>query len=158
MAVYKVKLSTYSVIISTVCLCILIYILWVVRERPFEFFTVLALTLFMVISALLYGPYKVEVTDGGLRYRSPAKSREINFKDIADIRPFQPTMGAMRLIGSGGFMGHYGLYREGDIGRYFASYGKSSDCFLVTLKDGRNIVLGCDNPLALVKEVRSKLE
>lgn len=63
--------------------------------------------------------------------------------DIAEVKLCQPTMGAIRICGSGGFFGWYGWFREGDIGKYFAYYGKSSDCFLVTLKDGRKYMLGC---------------
>ncbi|MBE6230681.1 MAG: hypothetical protein E7119_08940 [Bacteroidales bacterium] len=36
-------------------------------------------------------------------------------------------------------------FHEHDSGKYFAYYGRSSDCFLVELKDGRKYLLGCKN-------------
>ena len=69
---------------------------------------------------------------------------------VENVDLFQPTMGTYRLFGSGGFMGYWGLFREGGIGRYAAYYGKASDCFLVKLRNGDKYVLGCTNPSGMV--------
>ena len=67
-----------------------------------------------------------------------------------------PTMAKKRICGSGGWFGYYGWFSEPSIGKYFAYYGKASDCFLVTLKDGKKYVLGCESPDEMV-EVINKL-
>lgn len=64
-------------------------------------------------------------------------------------------MGAMRLFGSGGFMGYWGLFKEGDIGNYVGFYGKSSECFLVRMKNGDKYVLGCKKPEDIVDFISS---
>lgn len=66
-------------------------------------------------------------------------------------------MGERRIIGSGGWFGYYGRFSDREIGKYFAYYGKASDCFLVTLNDGRQYVLGCKNPGAMVEAISSRL-
>ena len=50
-------------------------------------------------------------------------------------------MGARRLFGSGGFFGYWGIFKEGDVGRYAAYFGKASDCFLVRMKNGDKYVV-----------------
>ena len=65
-------------------------------------------------------------------------------------------MAKKRICGSGGWFGYYGWFSEPSIGKYFAYYGKASDCFLVTLKDGKKYVLGCESPDEMV-EVINKL-
>ncbi len=60
-------------------------------------------------------------------------------------------------IGSGGFLGYWGWFAEKGLGRYFAYYGRKSDCFLVTLKDGRKYVLGCREASDLVGALGARL-
>ncbi len=66
-------------------------------------------------------------------------------------------MGTRRIAGSGGFMGYWGWFREGDIGKYFAYYGKASDCFLVTLRNGRRYMLGCNDAPEMVAAIQKEL-
>lgn len=78
--------------------------------------------------------------------------------DIADVKLCPPTMAARRIVGSGGWFGYYGWFSERDLGRYFAYYGKASDCFLVTLRDGRKYMLGCDDAPAMVEAIKDKMK
>ncbi|WP_300877569.1 PH domain-containing protein [uncultured Duncaniella sp.] len=66
-------------------------------------------------------------------------------------------MAEKRICGSGGFMGYWGWFSERDLGKYFAYYGKASDCFLVTMKDGRKYMLGCQNPAEMVDAINARL-
>lgn len=155
--VFKVRLSIFSTLLTVISLGVLIFVLISVRDRPFEFITVLIILLLMVISALLYAPYKIQLNNYKLTYRSPLRTRDININEIEEIKLFQPTMGAIRVFGSSGFMGYYGIFKEGDIGRYYASYGKASESFLITLKKGDKLVLGCENPQKVVSFVNDCL-
>lgn len=109
----------------------------------------------LVLSGLFYMPLSVSVDKEGVHVRRPLKVKTIPLNEIAEVKLCQPTMGAIRMCGSGGWLGWYGWFREGDIGQYFAYYGKSSDCFLLTLRDGRKYMLGCDDPSAMVEAIRS---
>ena len=50
------------------------------------------------------------------------------------------------------------IFKEGDIGRYYAFYGKASDCFLIRLKNGDKYMLGCENPAEMVRYIRSQIK
>ena len=78
--------------------------------------------------------------------------------DVKSVRLCSPTMGAIRIFGSGGFLGYWGWFKERDLGKYFAYYGRSSDCFLVELKDGRKYMLGCKNAPKMVDYIQSLIK
>lgn len=77
--------------------------------------------------------------------------------EVENVELFQPTMGAIRICASGGFMGYWGTFREGDIGNYYAFYGKASDCFLVRMKNGKKYVLGCNQPDKMIDYIKSQI-
>ncbi|MCM1349257.1 MAG: hypothetical protein NC338_07590 [Firmicutes bacterium] len=52
----------------------------------------------------------------------------------------------------------YKLFKEADVGRYYAFYGKASDCFLIRMKNGDKYVLGCENPGAMVDYIKSTMK
>ena len=74
-----------------------------------------------------------------------------------DDSPMPATMAEKRILGSGGVFGYWGWFREDSIGRYMAYYGKASDCFIVRLKDGKNYMLSCIDPLGMMEYIDSKL-
>lgn len=154
----SVSLSTFSIILTAIITgalvagCIVTY-----PEKP-AFMVILAVLALIVMSSLLYAPLSIEADPDKITVRSAMKSRYILMRDVTEAMPFQPTMGAIRLFGSGGYMGYWGIFREGDIGRYMAYYGKASDCFLVRLRNGDKYVLGCKDPSAIVGYIRSQMK
>lgn len=106
-----------------------------------------------VVLALIYAPLYVKVTDKHVAVRRPLMSRVINMDDIVSVQLCPPTMGAVRVCGSGGWFGYWGWFKERDLGKYFAYYGRSSDCFLVTLKDGRKYIIGCTDAPYVVETI-----
>lgn len=111
----------------------------------------------LLFSALCFMPLSISLDNDNLRIRRPLKTKSIPLTDIADARLCPPTMGAIRICGSGGWFGWYGWFREKDLGKYFAYYGKASDCFLVTLRDGRKYMLGCEDAPEMVKAIAERI-
>lgn len=107
----------------------------------------------LVSTALCYMPLSISVDNKGLNIHRPLKTKRIPLSEIADVRLCPPTVGERRICGSGGWFGWYGWFREADLGKYFAYYGKASDCFLVTLKDGRKYMLGCKDAPEMVDTI-----
>lgn len=70
---------------------------------------------------------------------------------------FFPSLGGLRLCGSGGFFGYWGYYTDIVIGNYFGYYGKRSQCILVRLNNGRQYVISCKNPDEMVYAISSHL-
>lgn len=147
-----VVLSVYSALLSGVLLIVLGAVAWRVRHEAVVWLPVAALTI-LIVCALIYMPLGVCVDGKDLVVRRPLATLRLPLADIASARLFQPTMGARRICGSGGWLGWWGWYTEGDTGKYFAYYGKASDCFLVTMTDGRRYVLGCRNPQSILTAI-----
>lgn len=127
------------------------------HERPI-FYILLAAYVVLIVCGLFWGAAYIKADDDSIVLGSILRHKRIAMRDVAGVELFQPTMGAIRICGSGGFMGYWGLFREGDIGRYYAFYGKASECFIVRMKNGDKYVLGCENPGAMVAFIKSRLK
>lgn len=151
----KVRLSAYSSIITIVIIGVLLFALAMTHGETSGFYVILALLITMLIGAGLYSPRMIETDNKEIRIHSPWKSHCIPLDRVKKVELFQPTMGAIRIWASGGFMGYWGLFREGGVGRYTAFYGKASQCFLVCLDKGEQYVLGCEDPEGMVACIRT---
>lgn len=127
-----------------------------VKEEP-AFFSLLAIFIILYLSALFFGAAYIKADNNNIVLGSLLRSKKIPMSEIESVELFQPTMGAIRICASGGFMGYWGIFREGDIGKYYGFYGKASDCFLVRLKNGSKYVLGCDHPDKMVDYIKSQI-
>lgn len=154
----KVKLSTYSLIVTVAVTGVLIgsvvMLLWKGDNRVF---IVVIILLLLLLSAFLYGPLTISADDNAIVVKSIMKKHRLPVSKVHSVELFRPTMGSLRLFGSGGYLGYWGIFREGDIGRYMAYYGKASDCFLVRMKNGDKYVLGCENPEKMVDYLNTKI-
>lgn len=121
------------------------------------FFMILGVFLILYISSLFFGPAYIKADRDYIVMGSLLRSKKIPMKDVVSIELFQPTMGAVRVFASGGYMGYWGVFRESDIGKYYGFYGKASDCFLLRLKDGRKYVLGCNEPNKMVDYIKLQI-
>lgn len=153
----NVRLSTYSLIITLAVTGALLAGCVVTFHETAAFFWLLAILLVLVGFSLIYAPISIYADDYEIGVRSVLRTHRIPMTDIESVELFQPTMGAIRVCASGGYMGYWGIFREGDVGRYEAYYGKSSDCFLVRMKNGDLYVLGCLNPQAMVDYINRRL-
>lgn len=153
----KVNLSTYSVVFSFV---VLLFLLWLLYYSNSDGLT---MTIGVVIISWLflvglYMPLYISAENNELIVKRAFKKKRIPYTEIEDITLCPPTMAERRLLGSGGFFGYWGWFREKDLGKYFAYYGKASDCFLVRLKDGSQYMLGCESPSEIVSHIQSGMD
>lgn len=126
-------------------------------DRKPAFFILMVSFFFLLICGVLYGPYYIQSTPDNIIMASIIRKRKIPMCDVESVERYRPTMGAVRIVASGGFMGYWGLFRDGGVGKYYAFYGKASNCFLVRMKNGSKFVLGCDDPDAMVGYIRSHI-
>lgn len=153
----NIRLSAYATIITLLIFTLMLIGCISVYGSHRNFFILLLICGVIVIYSLIYAPLAIELDSDRIRIISFLRKHSLPIDKVVSVELFQPTMGAIRLCASGGFMGHWGLYREGDIGRYMAFYGKSSDCFLIRMKNGDKYVLGCENPAAMVNYINSRV-
>lgn len=151
----RIRFSRYSLVITAVIFLALFVGCFVTLQDRTAFWVWVSLYVIMLVFALLYAPVCIKADSDFVIMRSPLRSRRIPVRNIESVELFRPTMGAKRIIGSGGFMGYWGIFREGDIGRYYAFYGKASDCFLIRLTNGDKYLLGCENPAAMTAFIKS---
>lgn len=141
----KVRYSGYvkaiSIILPTVILAAGIIS---IPEKPIMA-TLLSLFIILAWFAAFYGAAYISANEKEITLGSLLRRKRLLMRDVDSVVKFQPTLGAIRVCGSGGYFGYWGIYREGDTGRYYAFYGKSSECFLVKMKNGDKYVLGCEN-------------
>lgn len=142
----RVELSAFSTILTIAVLALIIVGLVATHSDNGKFITLMVIALTLLVPSMFYCPLHISADDNEVRIISPFKAHSIPMQRIAGVERFQPTMGSIRVCASGGFLGYWGIFKESDIGRYIAYYGKSSDCFLITLDNGVKYVLGCKNP------------
>lgn len=120
-------------------------------------YMVMSTLIILCFTALCYMPLSISIRNGELNINRPLKIKSIPLSSIESVKLVSPTMAKRRICGSGGWFGYYGWFKEPSIGKYFAYYGKASDCFLVTLKDGKRYVLGCENPKDMVDFINESI-
>ena len=153
----KVKYSQYVTILTAIIYGVLfVGCIATVKEEP-AFYCFLGIYLILFFCALFYGVAYIKATDDYIIMGSLLNSKKILMRNVESVEPFKPTMGAIRIFASGGFMGYWGIFREGDLGRYYGFYGKASDCFLVRMKNGDKYVLGCENPKRMVDYINTNI-
>lgn len=156
----KVELSAYCVIISALSTAFICGVFGYALNQPDNIRPVIILGIVVIgllLSSLFYMPISVSVDNNNLEIHRPLKIKSIPLNDVSEVKQCPPTMAALRVCGSGGCFGWYGWFKERDLGKYFAYYGKSSDCFLVILKNGRKYVLGCKDAPEMVSEIQTRL-
>lgn len=153
----KVSYSTASLVVTIAVTALLIYILFAAYgSNKFGLMAVLIVTLWG--AALLYAPMWVELGPDCVTMRHPLRKTRLPLRDVAVAEPYQPTMGDRRIFGSGGYFGHWGIFSAADVGKYTAYYGKSSQCFMVRMKNGDKYVFGCENPAEITDAVNLRLK
>ena len=152
----KVNLSLYCKLLSAIVSIILLVILHY-SNNLWSVTTIGLILLVWIGLAFYFMPVSVSVDDKALHINRLAKTKTIPYSEISSITPMQPTMGEQRLFGSAGWFGYWGWFKEKDLGKYFAYYGKASDCFFVRLKNGSKYMLGCEDPQLLTSFVSHRL-
>lgn len=155
--VSKVKLSKYSLVITIVIFLILITSIVFIDDNK-TWYIVFSATVILLFFSFRFGPIKIIANDDHVTIKCVIRSHTIKMADIEGVELFYPTIGSLRICGSGGFMGYWGYFRDGVIGGYAAYYGKPSECFLVRMKNGDKYVLGCENPDEMVTFINSKIQ
>lgn len=155
----RVKLSIYSISITIIVLILLIVmiVMEMAREKEIMAYVLCAVLVISCSFALFYTPMKMVADDCSLEICRYLAVKTIPYKLIKSVKPCPPTMVEKRLFASGGFFGYWGWFSEPGIGKYFAYYGKSSDCFLIILKSGKKYIVGCENAPQMVDFINSHL-
>lgn len=156
----NVVLSAYCWVVSSLMIAVMLGAIAYVahlRGTDWVLWVIVAALVSLCVAALFYMPMSVSVDNDALHINRSLRIKSIPLSEIKSVEPCPPTMSEKRICGSGGFFGYWGRFTEPSVGRYFAYYGKASDCFLVTLKNGRKYMLGCQDAPEMVAYIRQAL-
>lgn len=153
----KVKLSTFSMLITSIVLIAIVVGIATSWGRPKDFIPLCVVLAFLVLSGMFYSPLCVRTEADALVLHRFMKDKVFPYTSIVSIERCYPSAGGLRMCGSGGFMGYWGYFHDIVIGSYFGYYGNHKHCFLLRLKGGSVYVIGCENPDSIIKEVKEKL-
>lgn len=155
----KVEFSAYSFVLSAVILLLLIAIsvFCYCKGEPLACIVLLAVVVLWCAACLWYAPLAISVDDSRIEVHRSLCIKKIPLADVECVELCPPTMAERRICGSGGFFGYWGWFTEKPQGKYFAYYGKASDCFLVRLKSGRQYMLGCRKAPVVVDYIKARI-
>lgn len=153
----KISYSQFVILLTAIISAALFVLCIVTVKEEIAFFILLAVYIALIVCSLFFGPAYIKADSNNIVLGCLLRGKKIPMCDVENVELFQPTMGAIRIWGSGGFMGYWGVFRERDIGNYYGFYGKASDCFLVRLKNGHKYVLGCNQPDKMVDYIKSQI-
>lgn len=151
----KISYSRFAILITVILLGALIAGCIATVNEMVAFYSLLSILIILIVSALLFGAVYIKADSNNIVLGSPLRSKKIPMAEVENVELFQPTMGAIRVCASGGFMGYWGIFREVDIGQYYGFYGKASDCFLILMKNRKKYVLGCNQPAKMVEYIKT---
>lgn len=159
----KVKLSTFSFII-TICVVILMIVLAFISFQDKEtFYSVIPMILILIVCCLFFAPISIVANENNIVIKAPINKLSIPVEDIESVENYQPIMSPIktvriRLFASGGFMGYWGVFYDPVIGKFTGYFGDSKSCFLLTKKNGEKYVLGCVNSNKMVEYIKKQLK
>lgn len=154
----KVTFSLYCIFMTALVIVLFVIGLFATYDIHEKFIPFTIIVGAVIVASLFYCPLSVEVTDREVNIHRPLKTKALPLDSIKSVETFYPSAGGLRLCGSGGFAGFWGYFNDIMCGSYFGYYGRRDSCFLVKMKDGRQYVLGCENPKVMVDYINSLLE
>lgn len=155
----NVHYSAYCWFITIVIIafCTVLSCIWINNGKLAGAVTLISVLIILLAMAMFYAPLSVKVTYRYVIVKRLLHNRRLAISEIDSVVLCPSTMGAVRICGSGGWFGYWGWFKERDLGKYYAYYGRSSDCFLIILKDGRRYVIGCDNSADVIDFILRRL-
>lgn len=155
----KVRFSKYSIIITAGILLLFVVGLIALIGETKELVIFSFIFGIMIISGLYYCPVSVEANGTAvILHRMMSSPKVFPLDKFQSVDTCYPSAGGIKLCGSGGFMGYWGYFNDIMIGTYFGYYGSRSNCILIKMKDGKQYILGCGNPMAMVNYLKSQMK
>lgn len=106
----------------------------------------------------LFSPLSYQITEKKLKILRPFKNVEIDLSRITEIKRTdrESLKGTIRLFGSGGLYGFFGLFYKKGLGKFYAYCTNSSD--LVLIKAGRLFLISPSQTETFISFLKEKTE
>lgn len=152
----KVKFSLFSIILTALVLILFGVgtIMLLENEEKLTLFCIIMGG--VTIAGLYYCPISIEANEFGITFHCLLHSpKTFLYNTIQNVDICYPSFGGLRLCASVGYFGFWSYFRDFIIDPYIGYYGSRNNCILVKLKSGKQYVLGCDNPVAMLEYIKS---
>jgi len=156
--VFKNPLDNFTKILSTIVFLLPIGIYFGVSfSEGFEFTSLIVVVVLLPVFAITWAlhPQDYTVNEQGITIKRPYKSILIASNDIKGIEALTPAdlKYSMRLFGSGGFFGYFGLFTNQKLGRYHIYAGNRVNPVLI-LTEKKKYVLTPTDPEGFIAAVK----
>lgn len=158
---FKISWSNQVKFLTGIVFLVVGVVIYLLKDRIIAGDLLLVGVFSFVILILLYfflqSPKNLYLTESVIIVEKISGKFKINYNDIQSIRAFTLDCTNIRLIGSGGFAGYIGLFRNKEIGKFHSYVGNEKQAFLIQLKNNANYVISCDNPDQVIKTINEFL-
>ncbi len=159
---YSAKYDSLALGVTIMVIALLTMISILIFTSPIilliKIITVIALAL-LVFSIYLFSPKEYVLSANGILIKRFIKSINIPYSLISDIK-YDPNVWRwlhLRLFGSGGLFGWWGLFSLKNIGRAWLYVTNRRNLVVIRLKNGRVYVLSPENPLDFINNIQIKM-
>ncbi|WP_158576677.1 PH domain-containing protein [Parabacteroides sp. AM08-6] len=139
-------------------LCIFYYI---IKSGSFKTNLLLPTCLILILGVLAYfmtqAPTSLHLSETSLTLKKIIGKIEIPYKDIQNIEKYNFNQGDTRIVGSGGFCGYVGTFKNNTFGKYSCYVGDAQQAFLIQTKENKYYVLSCDNSISIINDIKQEI-
>lgn len=109
-------------------------------------------TLGVLLIGYLFSPRSFELTLNGIAIKRPIKSFEIPYREILNVKRVGWSWRHLRLFGSGGLYGFFGLFQFSGLGRVWTYVTNRHKVVLVETKGGTKYLISPEDPEAFLEK------
>lgn len=145
--------------------CLIALVVWCFCSVPyggaynFWWWILIFLLVWWFCDIIFYIPVGVSADDDNFRVRRVFNSRNIPMSEIASAQPY--TVGGSQKgarFSPAAITTKWGTYTDPEIGSYEAYYSNPKKTVLITLKNGRKLVVGSADPKQLAEYINSRVK
>ena len=118
----------------------------------------ISIVLGAIIVSFIFAPKAIVVTGNELIIHKTIGHKTIKLNDILTIELYNGSSNDIRLFGSGGLFGFYGIFRNSEKGNYTAYVGDFSTAFYITLTAGKTYLVSCEDRKTMMNYIKARIK
>lgn len=155
-----VKFDRFSIVMSIISMALMVglmvYSLY--RGNVMAGNIIAAVMIMLCITGYFYAPASLSADSEDLCVHRASRTTVIALADVVSVQMLPLVHGVFRACGSGGWLGYWGWFYKRGEGFAFGYFGNPTNCFMVTLRNGRKYILGCVNPEQMVEFIAKRIK
>lgn len=112
--------------------------------------------LLLILSFIVRIPLYIVVNENGILLKRVVGKIHFPYNEIVFVDRFSSVVN-VRLCGSGGFLGHLGVYSNRNFGIYQSYVENPKDAFIIIRRDKKKFVLSCNDSENVIQQIHNKI-